>query len=50
MNVKLVEYLAQEKLNYERGLVSKDDVKMWLSVFAQTYEEFEEAEKQVGRW
>lgn len=50
MNDKLVNYLAAEKENYEKGLVLKTDVLMWIGCYAESNSEWREAEKQIEEW
>ncbi len=49
-NSKLQNYLREERLNYLYGLVTKDDVAMWLSFYAKTLNETNEAKKQIELW
>lgn len=48
MNDEMVNYLALQKTNYEKGLVLKTDVLMWLP--ATNDRELEEAKQQVEDW
>jgi len=50
MNQALVDYLAKEKENYERGLVNKADVEMWLGSYSVTVKDIEEAQKEIESW
>lgn len=50
MNDKLVEYLAKEKENWDKGLVLKADVLMWTALYAKNQTELLEAEHQIEGW
>ena len=50
MNDKLANYLTKEKANYEKGLVLKSDVLMWIALYAENQTELVEAERQVEAW
>jgi hypothetical protein len=57
MQVTLEEYLKKEKANYERGLVTKGDVKMWISLYISAafsadewVKTLEDAKAEVDSW
>ena len=50
MNKRLVDYLTKEKANYEKGLVLKADVLLWIAGYAENQTELVEAEKQIEGW